>query len=206
MSLILYVHPRNPQDRLISQAVGVLKNNGVIIYPTEAGYAIGCLMNNKRGIDKICQIRELSKKHNFTLMCRHLSEIATFAKVDNQAYRLLKKNTPGPYTFILKSTKYLSKRLMNSSKHTIGVRVPDNVIAFALIKKLGEPLITSSLILPGNKSTEYDPEEIRYNLKDQVDLILDGGYLKDAPTTVIDLSDGEIVIAREGAGNLIPFN
>lgn len=190
MSLILFVHPQNPQDRLINQAVGVLKSNGVILYPTEVGYAIGCLMNNKRGIDKICQILDLSKKHNFTLMCRHLSEIATFAKVDNQAYRLLKKNTPGPYTFILKSTKYLPKRLMNSSKRTIGVRVPNNVIALALLKKLGEPLMTSSLILPVNKSIEYDPEEIRNNLEDQVDLILDGGYLKDAPTTVIDLSDG----------------
>ena len=205
MSQIFYVHPQTPQNRLMNQAVEILNNNGVILYPTESGYAIGCLMGNKRGIDKICQIRALTKKHNFTLMCRNLSEIAIFAKMDNQAHRLLKNNTPGPYTFILKSTKYLPKRLMNTAKRTIDVRVPDNVIALALLEELGEPLMTSSLILPGNKSTEYDPEEIRNNLENHVDLILNGGYLGDAPTTVVDLSDGEVFIAREGAGDLAPF-
>jgi len=205
MSQIFYVHPQTPQNRLINQAVKILKNNGVILYPTDSGYAIGCVMGNKCGIDRICQIRALTKKHNFTLMCRNLSEIALYAQMDNQSYRLLKNNTPGPYTFILKSTKSLSKRLMNAKKRTIGVRVPDNVIAIALLEELGEPLMTSSLILPGNQSTEYDPEEIRYTLENQVDLILNGGYLGNAPTTVVDLSDGEVFIAREGAGDLTPF-
>lgn len=205
MSQFFYVHPETPQVRLMKQAVDILKQNGVVIYPTESGYAIGCLMDNKRGFDTICQIRDLSKKHNFTLMCQDLSEISTFAKVDNQAYRLLKNNTPGAYTFILKSTKDLPKRLMNASKRTIGIRIPTNLVARALLKELGEPLMTTSLILPGNDTTEYDPEEIRDQLENQVDLILNGGYLGESPTTVIDLSDDEVVIAREGAGDLTPF-
>lgn len=205
MSQFFYVHPETPQVRLMKQAVEILKQNGVVIYPTESGYAIGCLMDNKRGFETICQIRDLSKKHNFTLMCQDLSEISSFAKVDNQAYRLLKNNTPGAYTFILKSTKDLPKRLMNPAKRTIGIRIPTNLVAQALLKELGEPLMTTSLILPGNETTEYDPEEIRDQLENQVDLILNGGYLGEAPTTVIDLSDDEVVIMREGAGDLTPF-
>ena len=162
-------------------------------------------MDNKRGLERICQIRSLDKKHNFTLVCRDLSEIANFARVDNQAYRALKSNTPGAYTFIFKSTKELPKRLMNPTKRTIGIRIPDNAIALALLEELGEPLMTTSLILPGNDSTEFDPEEIRDQLENQVDLILNGGYLGEAPTTVIDFSDDNVVITREGAGDLTPF-
>jgi len=205
MSQFFYVHPENPQLRLMKQAVDILKKGGVIIYPTDSGYALGCTMDNKRGLDKICQIRDLDKKHNFTLVCQDLSEIATYARVDNQAYRALKNNTPGAYTFIFKSTKDLPKRLMNPSKRTIGIRIPDNAIALALLAELGEPLMTTSLILPGSESTEFDPEDIRDKLENQVELILNGGYLGESPTTVIDFSDDGIVIAREGAGDLTPF-
>ncbi|WP_094751766.1 L-threonylcarbamoyladenylate synthase [Psychromonas sp. CD1] len=205
MSQFLYVHSENPQVRFLTKAVDILKNNGVIIYPTDSGYALGCLMDNKQGLERICHIRDLDKKHNFTLLCRDLSEISTFARIDNQAYRMLKKNTPGAYTFIFKSTKELPKRLMNPSKRTIGIRIPDNIIALALLEMLGEPLMTTSLILPGNVSTEYDPEEIRDQLENQVDLILNGGYLGESPTTVIDFSEDSLSILREGAGDLSPF-
>ncbi|AGH80732.1 Sua5/YciO/YrdC/YwlC family protein [Psychromonas sp. CNPT3] len=205
MSQFLYVHPENPQVRFLKKAVETLKNNGVIIYPTDSGYALGCLMDNKQGLERIRHLRDLDKKHNFTLLCRDLSEISTFARIDNQAYRMLKKNTPGAYTFIFKSTKELPKRLMNPSKRTIGIRIPDNIIALALLELLGEPLMTTSLILPGNDSTEYDPEEIRDQLENQVDLILNGGYLGESPTTVIDFSEDSIAIMREGAGDISPF-
>jgi len=205
MSQFFYVHPDNPQTRLMKQAVEILKNGGVIIYPTDSGYALGCTIDNKRGLEKICQIRDISKKHNFTLVCRDLSEIAKYARVDNQAYRALKNNTPGAYTFIFKSTKDLPKRLMNPSKRTIGIRIPDNAIALALLAELDEPLMTTSLILPGKESTEFDPEEIRDQLEHQVDLILNGGYLGESPTSVIDFSDDDVVITRDGAGDLSPF-
>jgi len=205
MSQFFYVHPETPQARLMKQSVDILKKGGVIIYPTDSGYALGCLIDNKRVLDRICQIRDLTKKHNFTLVCRDLSEIAHFARVDNQAYRALKANTPGAYTFIFKSTKELPKRLMNASKRTIGIRIPDNAIALALLEELGEPLMSTSLILPGNESTEFDPEDIRDQLENQVDLILNGGYLGEDPTTVIDFSDDDVTISREGAGDITPF-
>ena len=205
MSQFFYVHPENPQVRLMKQAVEILKEGGVIIYPTDSGYALGCTMDNKRGLERICQIRNLDKKHNFTLVCQDLSEIAVYARVDNQAYRALKSNTPGAYTFIFKSTKDLPKRLMNPTKRTIGIRIPDNAIALALLAELGEPLMTTSLILPGSESTEFDPEDIRDKLENRVDLIINGGYLGESPTTVIDFSDDDVVIAREGAGDITPF-
>ncbi|MCG6200315.1 L-threonylcarbamoyladenylate synthase [Psychromonas antarctica] len=205
MSHFLYIHPENPQVRLLKQTVEVLKKGGVIIYPTDSGYALGCTLDNKHGLEKICQIRDLDKKHNFTLVCRDLAEIATYARVDNQAYRALKSNTPGAYTFIFKSTKDLPKRLMNPSKRTIGIRIPNNIIALALLAELGEPLMSTSLILPGSVTTEFDPEDIRDKLENQVDLILNGGYLGESPTTVIDFSDDDVVIVREGSGDLTPF-
>ena len=205
MSQFFYVHPENPQVRLMKQSVEILKKGGVIIYPTDSGYALGCTMDNKRGLDRICHIRDIDKKHNFTLACRDLSEIATYARVDNQAYRALKSNTPGAYTFIFKSTKDLPKRLMNPSKRTIGIRIPDNVIALALLEELDEPLMSTSLILPGSDSTEFDPEDIRDKLENQVDLILNGGYLGESPTTVIDFSEDNVTVLREGAGDVTPF-
>ncbi|WP_299807498.1 L-threonylcarbamoyladenylate synthase [uncultured Shewanella sp.] len=205
MSQFFYMHEENPQARLISQAVNVIKSGGVIVYPTDSGYALGCLIGDKDAMSKIARIRQIDNDHNFSLMCRDQSELATYARVDNQAYRLLKQNTPGAYTFIFKASKEVPKRLQNPKKKTIGIRVPDNVIALALLEALGEPLMSTSLILPGQEFTESDPEHIRDILEHQVDLIIHGGYLGEKPTTVIDLSDGEIEVIREGAGDVTPF-
>ncbi|ABV86970.1 L-threonylcarbamoyladenylate synthase [Shewanella pealeana] len=205
MSQFFYMHEENPQARLISQAVNVIKTGGVIVYPTDSGYALGCLIGDKDAMSKIARIRQIDNDHNFSLMCRDQSELATYARVDNQAYRLLKQNTPGPYTFIFMASKEVPKRLQNPKKKTIGIRVPDNVIALALLEALGEPLMSTSLILPGKEFTESDPEHIRDILEHQVDLIIHGGYLGEKPTTVIDLSDGEIEVIREGAGDVTPF-
>ncbi|MDN2662454.1 L-threonylcarbamoyladenylate synthase [Psychromonas sp. 14N.309.X.WAT.B.A12] len=205
MSQFFYVHPENPQKRLMKQAAEIVNNGGVIIFPTDSGYALGCALDDKRALERMCQIRKIDKKHNFTLVCKDLAEIAVYARVDNSAYRMLKNNTPGAYTFIFKSTKDLPKRLMNPSKRTIGIRIPDNAIALSLLEELETPLMTTSLILPGNISTEFDPEEIRDQLEHQVDLIINGGYLGESPTTVIDLSEDDVVIVREGTGDLSPF-
>lgn len=205
MSQFFYVHEENPQARLISQAVNVIKSGGVIVYPTDSGYALGCLIGDKNAMSRIARIRQIENDHNFSLMCRDQSELATYARVDNQAYRLLKQNTPGPYTFIFMASKEVPKRLQNPKKKTIGIRVPDNVIALALLEALGEPLMSTSLILPGQDFTESDPEHIRDILEHQVDLIIHGGYLGEKPTTVIDLSEGEIEVVREGAGDVTPF-
>lgn len=205
MSQVLYVHPDNPQARLISQAVGIIRNGGVIIYPTDSGYALGCHLGDKHAMERICKIRKLDKDHNFTLVCRDLSEIALYARVDNQAYRILKNNTPGPFTFIFKGTKEVPRRLVNLKRKTIGIRVPDNNIALALLEALGEPMMSTSLILPGNSGTEFDPEDIRDKLDNQVDLIINGGYLGEQATTVIDFSDGEAELVRQGAGDASSF-
>ncbi|RBW41327.1 threonylcarbamoyl-AMP synthase [Psychromonas sp. B3M02] len=205
MSQFFYVHPENPQKRLMKQAAEIVNKGGVIIFPTDSGYALGCALDDKRALERMCQIRKIDKKHNFTLVCKDLAEIAVYARVDNSAYRMLKNNTPGAYTFIFKSTKDLPKRLMNPSKRTIGIRIPDNVIALSLLEELETPLMTTSLILPGNTSTEFDPEDIRDQLEHQVDLIINGGYLGESPTTVIDLSEDDVVIVREGTGDLSPF-
>lgn len=206
MSQFFYIHPTNPQARLIGQAVEILKKGGVIVYPTDSGYALGCLINNKQGVDRIVQIRQLAEDHNFTLLCEDLSEISQCAKVDNQCYRLLKNNTPGAYTFILPATKELPRRLMVSKRKTIGIRVPDNNIALALLNALQEPLLSCSLMLPNEENiTQTDPEEIRDCLEKQVDLIIHGGVLEPTPTTVVDLTDDDIRILRVGRGDTAPF-
>ncbi|MDN3610278.1 L-threonylcarbamoyladenylate synthase [Vibrio ostreicida] len=205
MSQFFYVHPENPQARLINQAVAIIRNGGVVIYPTDSGYALGCQLENKQALERICQIRRLDEKHNFTLLCRDLSELSIYARVDNTAFRLLKNNTPGPFTFIFKGTKEVPRRLMNAKRKTIGIRVPDNRIALDLLEALGEPLMSTSLILPGSDVTESDPEDIRDKLEHAVDCILNGGYLGEQPTTVIDFSDDETVVARIGAGDPAPF-
>ncbi|HDS1202377.1 TPA: threonylcarbamoyl-AMP synthase [Shewanella algae] len=205
MSQFFYVHEVNPQTRLISQAVSILKSGGVIVYPTDSGYALGCMIGDKDAMNRIARIRQIDNDHNFSLMCRDLSELSTYARVDNQAFRILKNNTPGCYTFIFKATKEVPRRLQNEKKRTIGIRVPNNVIALALLEALGEPLMSTSLILPGNDFTESDPEHIRDILEHQVDAILHGGYLGEKPTTVIDMSEGEMVIVREGSGDISPF-
>ncbi len=205
MSQFFYIHEENPQARLINQAVNLIKQGGVVVYPTDSGYAIGCLLGNKDAMTRIERIRQIDHDHDYSLMVRDQSELASYARVDNQAYRVLKNNTPGPFTFIFKATKEVPKRLQNPKKKTIGIRVPDNVIALALLEALDEPLMSTSLIMPGEEFTESDPEHIRDILEHQVDVIIHGGYLGQKPTTVIDMSEGDIEILREGAGDISQF-
>jgi len=205
MSQYFVIHPENPQPRFINQAVALIRSGGVVIYPTDSGYALGCLIGNKQALERICRIRKIDKEHNFTLLCRDLSELSLYAQVDNAAFRLIKSYTPGPYTFIFKATKEVPRRLMNEKKKTIGIRVPDNAIAHALLEALGEPLMSTTLILPGAGLAESDPEQIRERLDKQVDLIIDGGYRGEEPTTVIDFSEDEPTVLRVGAGDPSPF-
>ncbi|OOF80179.1 L-threonylcarbamoyladenylate synthase [Rodentibacter caecimuris] len=206
MSQFFYIHPDNPQARLINQAVEILRKGGVIVYPTDSGYALGCMLGDKHAMDRIIAIRKLPEEHNFTLVCRDLSELSNYATVSNVAYRLIKNNTPGRYTFILTATKELPRRLMTSKRKTIGLRVPDNQIALDLLAALGEPILSCSLMLPGEEHiTQSDPEEIRERLEHQVELIIHGGYLGQAPTTVVDLTEDTPVILREGSGSSEPF-
>lgn len=204
MSQFFYIHPENPQARLINQAVDILRQGGVIVYPTDSGYALGCMLGEKHAMDRIVQIRRLPENHNFTLVCSDLSELSNYATVSNVAYRLIKNNTPGRYTFILTATKEVPRRLMTKRK-TIGLRVPDNQIALDLLKVLGEPILSCSLMLPNEEITQSDPEEIRDYLEHQVDLIIHGGYLGQQPTTVIDLTDDTPVVIRQGSGSVEPF-
>ncbi|PRD12938.1 L-threonylcarbamoyladenylate synthase [Pantoea coffeiphila] len=205
MSQFFYIHPDNPQPRLIKQAVEMLNKGSVIVYPTDSGYALGCKLEDKNAMERICRIRQLDGNHNFTLMCRDLSELSTYAHVDNTAFRLIKNNTPGNYTFILKATKEVPRRLMSEKRKTIGLRVPSNPIALALLEALNEPMMSTSLMLPGNDFTESDPEAIQDEIGKLVDLIIHGGYLGQQPTTVIDLTDDTPVVVREGVGDIQPF-
>ncbi|MEA1065137.1 L-threonylcarbamoyladenylate synthase [Erwinia sp. HR93] len=205
MSQFFYIHQDNPQPRLITQAVEIVRKGGVIVYPTDSGYALGCQLENKHAMERICRIRQLDSNHNFTLMCRDLSELSTYAWVDNIAFRLIKNNTPGNYTFILKGTKDVPRRLLQEKRKTIGLRVPSNPIALALLEALAEPMLSTSLMLPDSEFTESDPEEIKDRLEKQVDLIINGGYLGQQPTTVIDLTEDTPVIIREGQGDVSPF-
>ncbi|MCY9847119.1 L-threonylcarbamoyladenylate synthase [Pectobacterium jejuense] len=205
MSQFFYIHPQNPQPRLINQSVEFLHKGGVIVYPTDSGYALGCMLGEKNALERICRIRDLGSDHNFTLMCRDLSELSTYAHVDNSAFRLIKNNTPGNYTFILKATKEVPRRLMNEKRKTIGLRVPSNPIALELLAALNEPLMSTTLMLPGNDFAESDPEDIQDRLGKQVDLIIHGGSLGQQPTTVIDLTESLPRVAREGTGDVTPF-
>lgn len=205
MSQYFELHPENPQPRLINQAVAVIRQGGVLVYPTDSGYAIGCLVGDKNAMERICRIRKIEKDHNFTLVCRDLSELSFYARVDNVAFRLMKNNTPGAYTFILPATKEVPKRLQNPKRKTIGLRVPNNPITLALLEALGEPLMSGSLIMPGETDAEFDPHTIREQLEKHVDLIIDGGIVDPKPTTVVELYDDNPVIARVGAGDVTPF-
>jgi tRNA threonylcarbamoyl adenosine modification protein (Sua5/YciO/YrdC/YwlC family) len=206
MAQFFQIHPDNPQPRLIRQAVDILRNGGVIIYPTDSSYAIGCHIGDKSALDRIRRIRRLDDKHNFTLVCRDLSEISNYTKLDNQQYRLIKSLTPGPYTFILKATKQVPKRLMHPKRKTIGIRIPDNRIAMALLEDLNEPILSSTLILPGDDMPMMDPYEMKHSLEHQVDLIIDGGYCGYDPTTVIVMEDDEPWVARHGKGDASLFD
>jgi len=206
MSQFLQIHPDNPQPRLIKQAVEVVRKGGVIVYPTDSAYALGCHVGDKSALDQIRRIRRVSDRHNFTLVCRDLSEIAVYAKVDNSAYRSLNAHTPGAYTFILEATREVPRRLMHPKRRTIGIRVPDNRVAQALLEELGEPLMSSTLLLPEHDMPLTDAEDVRDLLEHQVDLIIDGGNCGIEPTTVVDMSEHTSVIIRRGKGDPSPFD
>lgn len=205
MSYTLEIHPHNPEPRLIRQAADVLIKGGVIVYPTDSTYALACHIGDKNALERIRRIRQLSDKHNFTLTCRDLSEISTYARLSNSAYRLLKAYTPGPYTFILDATAEVPRRLMHPKRKTIGLRVPDHPVALALLEAVGEPLMTTSLILPGEELPLSEVYDIEERLGRQVDLILDCGACGLEATTVIDLVDGVPQVVREGKGDPAPF-
>lgn len=200
MSQFFSIHPENPQPRLIAQAQRIVEAGGVIVYPTDSCYAIGCQIGEKAAVDRICAIRELDRDHNFTLVCRDLSEIGTFARIDKADYRLLKALTPGPYTFILRATGEVPRRLQHPKRKTIGIRVPDHRIAQALLGALNGPLMSVTLQLPGDDQPLTDAGLIRDRLESRVDLIIDGGNCGLEPTTVLRLDAGEIEIQRHGRG------
>jgi tRNA threonylcarbamoyl adenosine modification protein (Sua5/YciO/YrdC/YwlC family) len=205
MSQYFSLHPVNPQLRLIRRAVEILKEGGVVVYPTDSCYALGCHLGDKDAMERIRRIRHADKDHNFTLVCRDLSEIATYAKVDNPTFRLLKAYTPGPYTFILEATREVPRRLQHPKRKTIGIRVPDHPVPLAMLAELGEPIMSSTLILPGDDAPLTDPEEMRARLEHDVDLILDGGPCGFEATTVVDLSGDAPRLLRAGRGDPKPF-
>lgn len=201
MAQFFCIHADNPQVRLLNQAAAMLRNGHIIVYPTDSGYALGCLLGNAGALERIKRIRALDANHNFTLVCRDLSELSAFAQIGNQIFRLLKKHTPGPYTFILSGTKEVPRRVLNSKRKTIGMRIPDNKICQGLLEALGEPLMSTSLILPDEDTAEFDPHSINDKIGKHVDLIIDGGPLSPMPTTVVDLTEDTPKILREGAGS-----
>lgn len=201
MAQFFKVHPENPQARLINQSVDILRRGGLIAYPTDSAYALGCHIGDKLALDRIRAIRQLDKHHNFTLMCRDLSELAAYAKVNNQVFRMIKNYTPGPFTFILEATSEVPRRLMHPKRKTIGIRVPDNSIALSLMEELGEPLMSSTLMLPGDQYPLTDPYDIRESLEHQLELVIDGGYCGMEATTVVDLTGESPEIIRQGCGD-----
>lgn len=205
MAQYFQIHPDNPQKRLVLQAVNIVRDGGVIAYPTDSSYALGCHIGDKAAMERIRRIRQVDDKHNFTLVCRDLSEIALYARVSNSDYRILKAHTPGPYTFILTASREVPRRLLNPKRKTIGLRIPDNNIAQALLEELDEPLMSSTLILPGETLPMSDPQEIRETLQHEVDAVVDGGYCGLEPTTVVVLDNGEAEVVRVGCGDITPF-
>ena len=205
MSQFFQIHPENPQARLIKQAVEIIRKGGVVVYPTDSSYAVGCHIGDKSAVERIRRLRQLDDKHNFTLMCSDLSQLGLFAKVDTGAFRLLKAHTPGPYTFILDATREVPRMLMHPKRRTIGLRVPSHPIALALLEQLGEPLMSVSLIMPGETEPLSDPYEMRQVLEHHVDLIIDGGFGGLEASTVINLTGDEPEVIRVGCGDPTPF-
>lgn len=205
MSQYFKVHPVNPQLRLLNRAADIIREGGIVVYPTDSSYALGWHLGNKSALERVRRLRGIERDHDFTLACRDLSDISIYARVENSAYRLLKSLTPGPYTFVLKATHELPKRLQDPRKRSIGIRVPENEIAQMLIGALGEPLMSSTLLLPGDSFPMTDAEEIRDRLSRQVDLVIDGGRCGVEPTSVLDLSGDEIVVVRRGKGDVSAF-
>lgn len=205
MSQFFSIHPDNPQPRLIRRAVEIVRAGGVIVYPTDSCYALGCHLGDKAAMERMRTIRQVDERHHFTLVCRDLADIGTYARVDNRQFRLLKSATPGSYTFILKAARELPKRLLHPSRRTIGLRVPDHRVVQALLAELGEPLLSSTLTLPDDDLPLNDAQEIRDRLEHQVELILDCGSCGVTPTTVVDLTGEFPVITRRGRGSITPF-
>lgn len=205
MSQFFQVHPENPQARLIKQAVDIIKRGGLVVYPTDSSYALGCQMGDKGAVERIRRLRQLDDKHNFTLMCCDLSQLGLFAKVDTAAFRELKAHTPGPYTFILNATREVPRLVLHPKRRTIGLRVPRHPVAQALLQELGEPLMSVSLIMPGEELPMSDPYEMREVLEHQVDLIIDAGHGGVSASTVVNLSEGEPQVVRVGCGDPTPF-
>jgi tRNA threonylcarbamoyl adenosine modification protein (Sua5/YciO/YrdC/YwlC family) len=205
MTQLFQIHPENPQLRLIRRVVTTLQDGGVIVYPTDSAYALGCRIGDKSALERIRAIRQLDKSHNFTLVCRDLSELAIYAKVDNSVYRLLKAYTPGAYTFILSASKEVPRRLQHPKRKTIGLRIPGNKIAMAILEEFTEPLMSVSLIMPGETMPLTEPENIYTILENQVDAVIDGGFCGAEPTTVIDFANDVPYIVRKGKGDAAPF-
>jgi tRNA threonylcarbamoyl adenosine modification protein (Sua5/YciO/YrdC/YwlC family) len=205
MAFLLSIHPVNPQPRLVRQAIASIRDGSVVVYPTDSSYALGCLIGDKEAMERIRRIRDADKNHNFTLVCRDLSEIARYARVDNTQYRTLRAFTPGPYTFLLEATREVPKRLQNPKRRTIGIRVPDNAIVRMLLAELGEPIMSSTLLLPGEQAPMTDPQEIKERLEHAVDLVIDGGPGGLEPSSIVDLSGVVPVVVRRGKGDVSAF-
>ncbi len=205
MAQFFSIHTDTPHLRLIKQAVTIVRNGGIIIYPTDSCYALGCHLGDKDAMTRIRTIRQVDERHHFTLVCRNLAEISTYAKVDNSQYRLLKATTPGSYTFILQATREVPRRMQHPKRNTIGLRVPDHPVVLALLQELDEPLLSSTLILPGDDYPLNDAEEIRERLEHQVDLVMDAGSCGIEMTTVIDLTTDVPELIRQGKGSIVPF-
>lgn len=205
MAQYFNVHPQNPQPRLIRQAVDILRAGGVIVYPTDSCYALGCHLDDRDAVTRIRRLRQIDDRHHLTLVCRDLAEIARFARVDNVQYRALKANTPGGYTFILDATGEVPRRLQHPKRSTIGLRIPDHPVALALLEAHGAPLLSTTLILPGDDGALSDPQEIRARLEHGVDLVIDGGYCGGDVTTVVDLTGPVPELVRRGRGDPKPF-
>ncbi|MEJ2362318.1 MAG: L-threonylcarbamoyladenylate synthase [Gammaproteobacteria bacterium] len=205
MTLHFQIHPVNPQPRLIKQVVEMMRGGAVVVYPTDSAYALGCHLGDKKALDRMRRIRRVDDKHNFTLVCRDLSEIATYARVSNTVYRLLNAFTPGPYTFILEATRDVPRRLLHPKRRTIGIRVPDNRIVLALLEELGEPILSTTLILPGQTLPMTDADDILDKLEHEVDAVIDGGQCGIEPTTVISLVGEQPEVIRVGCGDPAPF-
>jgi len=206
MAQFFEIHSQDPQPRLIRRSVNILLEGGVIVYPTDSSYALGCRIGDKPALERMRAIRNLDHKHNFTLVCRDLSEITTYARVDNQAFRLLKRLTPGSYTFIHQATKQVPRRLLHPRRKTIGIRVPDNVICRTLLAELGQPILSTTLMLPSDDRPLTDPYEMRMLLDREVDLVIDGGFCGLEPTTVLDMAQEPPLVLRQGKGDAARFD
>lgn len=205
MARYVDVHPDNPQPRRLAQVVAVLREGGVIAYPTDSGYALGVALDNAAGLDRIRAVRQLDERHHFTLMCRDFAQLGSLVHVDNSVFRSIRSATPGPFTFILPATREVPRRMQHPKKRTVGVRIPDHRVAQALLAELGEPLVSSTLLLPGHEQPETDGWQIKETLDHQLDAVLDAGEVLAEPSTVIDFSSGEPVVTRYGAGDASRF-